>query len=92
MRWVSSRESVRQGEPSVLAIVETLVAMGLSLWIAVHFATVEHVVIGACVAPLLMLRTDESAALGVRVCVCVCVRENQAELLRHLFRTGISSG
>ena len=67
MRWVSNKESVSKGEPSVLAIVESLVAMGLSLWIAVHFGTVQHVVIGACIAPFLLLRTNESAALGIRV-------------------------
>ena len=67
MRWVSNKESVRKGEPSVLAIAETLVAMGLALWIAVHFGTVKHVVIGACIAPFLLLRTDESAVLGIRV-------------------------
>ncbi len=66
MRWVSNKESVRQGEPSVLAIAETLIAMGLTLWIAVHFGTVKHVVIGACIAPFLLLQTDESAALGIR--------------------------
>ena len=65
MRWVSSRESVRQGEPSVLAIVETLVATGISLWIAVRLGTVTHIVIGAGIAPFLLLRTDESAALGI---------------------------
>lgn len=66
MRWVSNRESVREGEPSVLAIAETLIAMGLTLWIAVHFGTVKHVVIGACIAPFLLLRTDDSAMLGLR--------------------------
>ena len=67
MRWVSNKESVRKGEPSVLAIAETLIAMGLTLWIAVHFGTVKHVVIGACIAPFLLLRTDESATFGIRV-------------------------
>ena len=68
MRWVSNKESVREGEPSVLAIAETLIAMGLALWIAVHFGTVKHVVIGACIAPFLLLQTDESAVLGIRAC------------------------
>lgn len=67
MRWVSNRESVRTGEPSILAVGETLAAMAISLWIAVHFGTVKHVIIGACIAPLLLLRTDESSALGIRV-------------------------
>jgi hypothetical protein len=67
MRWVSNSESVRRGEPSVLAIAETLIAMGLSLWIAVHYGTVRHVAIGSCIAPFLLLRTDDSAGLGLRV-------------------------
>lgn len=66
MRWVSNQESVRKGELSALAIAETLIAMGLSIWIAVRFGTVTHVVIGACIAPFLLLRTDESAVLGIR--------------------------
>ncbi len=51
----------------MLAIAETLVAMGLTLWIAIYFGTVRHVVVGACIAPFLLLRTDESAELGIRV-------------------------
>ncbi len=67
MRFISNVESVRRGEPTVLAITETLVAMGLTLWIAVHFGTVKHIVVSACIAPFLLLRTDESAVFGVRI-------------------------
>ena len=56
MRWVSNKESVRKGEPSVLAIVETLTAMGLSLWIAVQFGTVRHVVTPSSARPAASVR------------------------------------
>src|SRR2546430_1007967 len=65
MRLWSTPESVRQGEPTVLAIIETLAAMAASVWIAVHFGTWKHVLIGFCVAPFLLLRTDASCEQAV---------------------------
>lgn len=62
MRWYSTSESARKGEPSVLAIVETLAAMGVSVWIGVRFGTWMHVFLGACIVPFLLLRTDASFA------------------------------
>ncbi len=66
MRWISSEESAQNAEPSVLAIVETIIAMAISLWIAMYFDTVTHIIIGACLAPFLLLRTDASDRLGMR--------------------------
>jgi len=60
MRLYSTDESARQGEPSVLAIMETLIAMGATLWIAIYFETLVHIFVSAAVAPLLLLRTDRS--------------------------------
>lgn len=66
MRLWSTRESVRQGEPTILAIVETLACMAGSVWIGVHYATWWHIVVGFCVAPFLLLRTDESCEQTIR--------------------------
>jgi len=67
IRWHSTPESSDAGEPSVLAIVETLVVSAISYWIAWRWGTVQHIAIGACVAPLLLLRTEESQALAFRL-------------------------
>jgi hypothetical protein len=66
LRLWSTQESARQGEPSLLAILETLAAMGTSVWIGVHFHMWIHVIVGFCVAPFLMLRTDASCEQGLR--------------------------
>ena len=60
MRQFSTEESVRTGEASVLAIVETLGAMSASVWIGLELGTWWHVFVGAAIAPFLMLRTDRS--------------------------------
>lgn len=66
MRWVSTPESVRAGEVSVLAIIETLLAMAGSVWLGVYFDSWWHVFIWAAIAPFLLLRTDESCNRGLR--------------------------
>lgn len=60
IRWVSNPESIKANQPSVLAIAETLAAMGVSVWIAVTWQTYIHIAIGASIAPFLLMRTDES--------------------------------
>lgn len=67
MRWASNKESVAKGEPTVQAISETLIATAISVWIVVHFGTWTHVAIGSCVAPLLLLRTEDSCRIGARI-------------------------
>lgn len=57
MRFISTEESVKRGEPSVLAILETLFAVGLSCWIAVSFQMWWHLLIACIVAPLALLTT-----------------------------------
>ena len=65
MRLVSTPESVRQNEPSVLAIAETILACGFSFWLALRYGTWWHVAVGASIAPFLLLRTDSSCELGL---------------------------
>jgi len=66
MRWVSSKESVAKGEVSVLAIVETLLAIALVFYLSSHFNTLRWLAIAMCVSPLLLLRTEESTRLGIK--------------------------
>src|ERR1044071_2169565 len=65
-RWVfwSTRESINSDIPSVTAIIETIIAVPLYWWVAIHFETYLPLLISAAIAPLLLLRSDESTALG----------------------------
>lgn len=67
MRLWSTRESVRDGEPTLLAMAETLFSMAAYAWIGVHFGTWWHLWTAAALAPLMLLRTDESCEWGWRI-------------------------
>ena len=64
MRFYSTPQSAEDGEITVLAIIETIVAVFLSVWVAVHYQTITHILVGGCLAPLFLLRTPNSIALG----------------------------
>ena len=66
MRWYSTIESVQEGEISILAIVETVIAVSMSLGIFLVYGYYWHIVIGACIAPFLLLRTEYSEQLGLK--------------------------
>jgi hypothetical protein len=51
--------------PSVTALVETVIAVPLSWWIALRTDWVLPLLIGVAVAPFALLRSEQSAALGV---------------------------
>lgn len=63
-RW-STTESVNNGEMSMLAIAETILAMTLMVYISIHFHTLRFMVISVLVAPFLLLRTPESTRYGL---------------------------
>ena len=65
MRLVSNKESVARGEVSILAIVETLLAIALVFYLSAHFNTLRWLAVAMCVSPLLLLRTEESTRLGI---------------------------
>jgi hypothetical protein len=67
MRWYSTRESVRAGEPTVLAIVETLLAMGATVAIGVWTGSWWHLTAGAALIPLVLLRTAAGTEAGWRL-------------------------
>lgn len=60
MRLVSNRESVNTGEPSGLAILETLLAILLVWGIAWYWDYYRHLWIGVLLTPLFLLRSPES--------------------------------
>lgn len=77
-RWTSTPLSADRGEISVLAIVETIAAISISMGIAWYYETVTHIAVSACLAPVLLLRTGRSVALGL------CSLERGLELAKHL--------
>jgi uncharacterized membrane protein YkgB len=79
---VSSPESVRQGRLSALAVVETVVASGISLWLAWKHNTLEHIVIASALAPFLLLRPRRSTQYTVLIFEKI---EDQARLWSTLF-------
>lgn len=58
--WTSSVESADRLQFSVLALVETLVAVGVSLYLWIFEGFYYHIVVGLIVAPLFFLRTKKS--------------------------------
>ncbi|MDD4964552.1 MAG: hypothetical protein PHI11_11620 [Gallionella sp.] len=63
--WWCNEESISAGKISVLAIVETIAAVGLWWWLAIHYDWSWMVFISLFAAPMLLLRSPESIALGV---------------------------
>ena len=61
--WYSTPETAEARIVSVLACVETLVAMAIYAWVFVY-VTKLHLLIAVCVAPFLLLRTPLSTELG----------------------------
>lgn len=60
MRFSSTPESAAEGEITFLAIVETLLAIALSLLLLKVSGSSAHIVAGALIAPFLLLRTEAS--------------------------------
>jgi hypothetical protein len=64
--WWSTDKSVADGVPSVLAGLEVVVAVGAYWAIAIYFDTTTHLWVSICVAPLLLLRSEQSVTCGAR--------------------------
>src|SRR5262249_16889360 len=63
----STRESIDNDVLSVTAIIETVIAILLYWWIAIKFETYLPLLFNLAIAPLLLLRSDESIRLGVKL-------------------------
>ena len=64
--WRATLESRAAGKVSVLACAETVFAVALYWWIAIRWDTHWHLLSSVFIAPVLLLRSPESIALGVR--------------------------
>jgi hypothetical protein len=65
--WWCNEESIAAGKFSVLAIVETVAAVGVWWWLAMHFNWSIFSFIALFAAPVLLLRSEESIADGVKI-------------------------
>lgn len=63
----SSPQSIAEGQISAAAVIETLLAIGVSLAIYFYSGSALHIVIGATLAPFLLLRTDASTRQGLEL-------------------------
>jgi hypothetical protein len=66
MRFRSSPDSVKNNEPTWMAIIETVLAIAAYWGIAIYWETHLHLLISICVAPLLLLRSPQSTEAGAR--------------------------
>lgn len=66
MRLHSTVDSFGKGEITWLAIIETLLATGVGFAVVIVFETYLHLLIGAGLAPLLLLRTERSVKAGIK--------------------------
>jgi hypothetical protein len=87
MRLSSNKESVANGEVSVLAIVETLLAIALVFYLSAHFNTLRWLSVAMCVSPLLLLRTEESTRLGIELWHRACTAADPWFERKHQFET-----
>ena len=67
-KWVfwSTRDSINNDVLSVSAVIETIIAVPLYWWFAAHFETYLPLLAAAVVAPLVLLRSEQSVALGIQ--------------------------
>ena len=63
----SSPASIEAGKISLLAIAEVIFSVAAYWWIAWYCDTYAHLLISIIVAPLVLLRSDESVELGVKM-------------------------
>jgi hypothetical protein len=67
LRLFSNLESVQRGEPSALALAETIAASSLSFWLAWRFGSIQHIVLASALAPFLLVRTRLSTLYTLRL-------------------------
>jgi hypothetical protein len=65
----STTETIQNEVPCVTAILETLIAVPLYWWIALRIGVIQPLLVSVLIAPLVLLRSEESVALGVRWCL-----------------------
>lgn len=78
--WKSNFSSPDQSQVSILALTETILAIFAYGWIAYKWGLL-HLVLAAFITPLLLLRTEESTKLGLKLA------ERAMSYLRTTLRT-----
>jgi hypothetical protein len=63
MRLYSTPKSIKAGEITALAILETIIAASIAIYIASRRNSLMHIAIAASIAPFLLLRTIHSVNL-----------------------------
>lgn len=84
MRWYGNRDSAEAGEASVLALVETVVAMSGTVAVGVIWGSWWHVFVAAMVAPLMLLRTPETSLMGWSKALQYLERRKHGRRARHM--------
>ena len=67
LKMCSTPESAAHSEITGLAIVETLLAIAISLLVVQFFGSVTHIVVGAMIAPFFLLGTEASVQAAYRL-------------------------
>src|SRR5438477_13102452 len=67
MKFFSTRSSINNDIPSFTGIIETLLAIVIYWWVAIRYETYLPLMLSAFAVLLLLLRSDESTALGKRL-------------------------
>lgn len=65
----STPESIEAEKVSLLAVAEVIFSVAAYWWIAWYFDTYAHLLVSVLVAPIVLLRSGESAALGLKMFV-----------------------
>jgi hypothetical protein len=66
VRWFSTPDSIDAGEVTILAVFEACLAVGIYDWAALAFGSVTHIAIGLVLAPLMLVRPDDSLRAPLR--------------------------
>ncbi|HUI97545.1 MAG TPA: hypothetical protein VLX44_17450 [Xanthobacteraceae bacterium] len=63
---ISTKDSIENDIPSILGIIEVAASVVIAWVYALDHEAFYHILVSICIAPLLLLRSPESTALGVR--------------------------
>jgi hypothetical protein len=66
MRWASTDASYEQSETSFLAILETVLAVCVTIWIAIELGSLWNIAFWSLVGWALLLRTEASMMRGAK--------------------------
>ena len=81
--WYTAQEGRDGDKISVVACMEVILSVAAYWWIAWYYDTYAHLLVSICLAPLVLLRSDESVELGLRWYERYWDRWNENLPLRH---------